>query len=143
MSLILVVGESGCGKSTFIRRHFNQPSQEAYVTVGIDFGRISKDDKMIEFWEIAGFEKNASFKRISEPFLESHLKNIELLFVVFNTSDPGSLSNSLKYIKWLQEHQCMINAIQLIGNKTDLGIHPAYSATDCKFTNNKMEQQEQ
>ena len=78
MSLILVVGESGCGKSTFIRRQFNQPSQEAFVTVGIDFGRLSSNGEMIEFWEIAGFEKNTSFKNISEPFLESHLKIIDL-----------------------------------------------------------------
>ena len=137
MSIIVIVGESGSGKSTFIRRYFNQPSVEAYVTVGIDFGRLQVDDQAIEFWEIAGFEKNNSFKRISEPFLASHLQKIDLLFVVFSSSDPGSLSCSLKYIKWLQEHQCVVKEIQLVGNKSDLGIHPAYSATDCKFTNNK------
>ena len=129
------VGESYCGKTTFIRNYFNNVKETAYATVGIDFGRIIKNNEVIEFWEIGGHERILSFKRIAEPFLKSHLSIIDVLVVLFNASDPTSLSQSLKYIEWLQSHNCTIKIVKLVGTKTDLGIHTVYSTTDCLYTN--------
>eukprot|EP00834_Sanchytrium_tribonematis_P002274 NODE_66_length_25735_cov_0.318497.p20 type:complete len:147 gc:universal NODE_66_length_25735_cov_0.318497:14136-13696(-) len=135
MSIFLLVGENKCGKSTFIRNYFNQLQSESYATVGIDFGRFKKGPKWIEFWEIAGFENNLSYKRIAEPFLETHLSCIDILYVIFDASEPSSLGKSLKYMDWLHSHKCEIKEMKLIGTKTDLGIHPAFSATNCIYTN--------
>eukprot|EP00835_Amoeboradix_gromovi_P000216 NODE_7_length_48057_cov_0.322240.p25 type:complete len:145 gc:universal NODE_7_length_48057_cov_0.322240:3436-3870(+) len=129
------VGECQCGKSTFIRNFFDSENVESYATVGIDFGRVKEKDRVVEFWEIAGHEYSQSFKRIAEPFIASHLHSIDVLFTVFNSSDPASLSASLKYIEWLQMHHSIIGKVLLVGTKSDLGIHSVYSGTDCIFTN--------
>ena len=136
MTLLVFVGESSSGKSTYIRNYFNSKIKNAFITVGIDFGRIEDVEKkdIIEFWEIAGFEHSPSFKAIAEPFLATHLQVIDELFIIFDASNPASLQNSLLYIDWLQGHHCQIIKMSLIGNKTDLGIHPVYSATNCTFT---------
>ena len=87
---ILVVGDPGTGKSSFIRRCVYDSFEKNYkTTIGVDFfaKTIKVDDETsvhLQFWDLAGQERFGSVNRI-------YFKNTSAAFVIFDVTRPNTI----------------------------------------------------
>lgn len=96
---ILVIGELGTGKTSFIRRYVhNFFSQNYRATIGVDFALkvINWDQKTIirlQLWDIAGQERFGNMTRV-------YYKEAAGAFVVFDVTRNATFD---AVIKWKQD----------------------------------------
>ncbi len=119
---VVVIGDSGVGKTTIVKRFLGEPFSEIYIkTLGVDF--YSKSEiynfkgvgKVKIFWDIHDFGGQPTFSSIRRlAYFGAHAG-----IVVFDVSNVQSFKN-LKY--WLEEFVtfCGVRPILLVGNKIDL-----------------------
>eukprot|EP00026_Physarum_polycephalum_P014456 Phypoly_transcript_14970.p1 GENE.Phypoly_transcript_14970~~Phypoly_transcript_14970.p1 ORF type:complete len:211 (+),score=31.22 Phypoly_transcript_14970:200-832(+) len=115
---ILVIGDSGVGKSCMLLRFADNSFTDSYIsTIGVDFKirTINLDGKKIklQIWDTAGQER---FKTITT----SYYRGAHGLIIVYDITSMDSF-NSIK--KWLVdvERFASPNVLKLIvGNKNDL-----------------------
>lgn len=118
---ILVVGDSGVGKSCMLLRFADDIFTESHIsTIGVDFKIQTltlEDGKMakLQIWDTAGQDR---FRTITS----SYYRGAHGILVVFDLNDPHSFEN-VPY--WLAEidHYCSSNCppkLILVGNKSDL-----------------------
>ena len=93
---ILVIGDSGVGKSSFLLRYTDDTFIENHIpTIGVDFkirtiilgGKTIK----VQMWDTAGQER---FKAISQTFYHG----AHGIFLVFDVTDSDSFYNIQKWI---------------------------------------------
>jgi len=116
---IIVVGESGCGKSSLLNQYVDKVYNESFVsTIGVDFkfksitlnsGKTAK----LQLWDTAGQER---FKTI----VASYWRSADGVVFVFDLTDLASFEAvkhwALEADKYLRPGSQKI----LVGNKTDL-----------------------
>lgn len=115
---IIFIGESGCGKTSIIKRYCDDVYSEHYrATIGVDFSvkKIQyKDTKYtIQVWDVGGQERFGSMTRI-------FYKKSAVAFIVFDLTNINSF-NRCKF--WKDDIEKNINTeifYYLIGNKSDL-----------------------
>jgi len=120
---ILVIGDSGVGKSCMLLRFADNSFTDSYIsTIGVDFKirTIELDGKKIklQIWDTAGQER---FKTITT----SYYRGAHGLIIVYDITSMESF-NSIK--KWLVdvERFASPNVLKLIvGNKSDLSTRRA------------------
>lgn len=115
---LLLIGDTGSGKSSLLSRHCDDEFKSTYIsTIGVDFKikTILKNDKMVkmQIWDTAGQER---FRTITT----SYYRGADGVLIVFDITDRQSF-DSLK--SWHEE--CMRfckkdSKIIIIGNKLDL-----------------------
>ena len=114
---ILVIGDSGIGKSCLIKKYSTNIFDEATsTTVGIDFSvkMFRFDDKLVKvlIWDTAGQEK---FRTVATPTY----RNTNGIMLVYDTTNIKTFEN----IKtWFDETKLYCDKVDmiLVGNKTDL-----------------------
>ncbi len=115
---ILLIGDSGVGKSCILLRFTEDTYSEAYIsTIGVDFkiktielgGKIIK----LQIWDTAGQER---FRTITS----SYYRGAHGIIIVFDLTDLESFENIKQWLheinRYAYNNVCKI----LVGNKSDL-----------------------
>jgi len=115
---IIIVGDSGVGKSNMGTRYINNEFQlDTRTTVGVEFFtkniNINKTNIRAHIWDTAGQEK---FKAITK----SYYKGAKGALVVYDITRKESFDNVDKWISDLKANGENDLVITLIGNKCDL-----------------------
>jgi len=114
---ILVVGDSGVGKSCLLQRFVDNNFCENYMTtIGIDFKikTILLDGKKVrlQIWDTAGQER---FRAITKAYYRSAMGAV----LVYDITDKRTFDNIGKWINELNEFAPTNIPRILIGNKVD------------------------
>jgi len=124
MFKVLVLGEAGVGKTSFVRRYVNGQFSENYkATIGVDFSTkavnwTEKDRVDIFLWDLAGQERIRT--QVQSMFRETH----GAVFVYDITRSQES--NNIEEWKELLDEKCTLRGEQykcpciLLVNKCDL-----------------------
>merc|ERR1712227_720851 len=115
---LLLIGDSGVGKSCLLLRFADDTYTESYIsTIGVDFKirTIDVDGKTIklQIWDTAGQER---FKTITS----SYYKGAHGIIVTYDITDRDSFAKVSEWMSEVDKHaQENISRI-LVGNKKDL-----------------------
>lgn len=115
---LLVVGDSGVGKSSVLSRYFKSTfSQDLRTTVGVDYDicdiEINGKKVTLQVWDTAGQER---FRAITRSFY----RHAQGIFLVYDCCNIESLENAKNM--WLPDIRRYADAnanVMLIGNKMD------------------------
>lgn len=116
---ILLIGDSGVGKSCLLLRFADDTYVESYIsTIGVDFKVKTietPDGKAVklQIWDTAGQDR---FKTICA----SYYRGADGLVVVFDITDADSLTNVSKWISEAWANSDGDCSKILVGNKSDL-----------------------
>ncbi|KAL9644978.1 hypothetical protein ABK040_004471 [Willaertia magna] len=116
---VLLVGDSGAGKTSLILRYADDEYNESYQsTIGVDFkikNRPTKDNKIarLQLWDTAGQERFNSI-------VVSYYRGVNGIFVVFDLTNEQSFVNLTKWIQQIKSNASENVVIMLVGNKSDL-----------------------
>lgn len=127
---ILLIGDSGTGKSSLLQRYSENNFQNTYIsTIGVDFKikTIELDDKIIklQIWDTSGQER---FRSITS----SYYRNAHGIIIVYDTTDTSSFE-AVKM--WSNEVDTYSNEyVQrcIVGNKIDLIQQRVVFSSDVK-----------
>jgi len=115
---ILIIGDSGVGKSCFLLRFVDSAFSDTYIsTIGVDFKirSVELDGKLIklQIWDTAGQER---FRTITS----SYYRGAHGIIVMYDTTDNNSYENVRQWLKEIG-HYGSDNVVKLIvGNKSEL-----------------------
>lgn len=115
---ILMLGDSGVGKSSLINRWTLDTFSPTLVsTVGVDFKakKVPLDGKTlnVQVWDTAGQEH---FHKITQ----NYYKGCNGIMLIYDVSDKQTLDNVEYWVKKIKKHALDSVHVALIGNKTDL-----------------------
>jgi len=117
---VLVLGESGVGKSCIVRRYVhNTYDDDSIPTVGTDFARklVKTPDGFrvnLMVWDTAGQER---FRSLTTSFY----RGVHAFFVVYDVSDPQSFRTIEYWLEQIKVNATLPDALRiLVANKIDL-----------------------
>ena len=119
MFKLLMIGDSGVGKSSLLLRFANDEFQETYMsTVGLDFKirTVEIDDKLIklQMWDTAGQER---FRTITS----SCYRGAHGIMVVYSVTDKRTFDNVRHWLHEMEKYSDNESVVKLlVANKTDL-----------------------
>jgi len=135
MIKVLVIGDSGVGKSSFVVRYTDDIYINSYIsTIGVDFkvNKFEINNKIIkmQLWDTAGQER---FRTITY----SYYRGSHAVILVFDITNRDSFLNLNSWLNEINKYcNCDNIYITLIGNKTDLNDDRAVSFDEAnKFAN--------
>jgi len=115
---ILLIGDSGVGKSCLLLRFADDTYTESYIsTIGVDFKikTLEVNDKSVklQIWDTAGQER---FKNITA----SYYRGAAGIMVVYDVTDQVTFNNTKTWLGEIDRYACQsVNKI-ICGNKIDL-----------------------
>lgn len=114
---VLIVGESGVGKSSILLRFCEEPFVESYIsTIGVDFKiktlHINGKTYRLQIWDTAGQER---FKTITS----SYYRGSHGILLVYDVTDINSFKALSTWCEEIKKHVSDIGMI-IIGNKIDI-----------------------
>lgn len=115
---VLLIGDSGVGKSCLLLRYADSSHRETYVnTIGVDFKiktiKLGSKRIRLQVWDTAGQER---FRTITS----SYYRGAHGVMIVYDIAKQETFNN---LNKWLHEVETYANEgvlMILVGNKTDL-----------------------
>lgn len=115
---MLIIGDSGVGKSCLLLRYSDNEFSEVYIsTIGVDFKirTVEMDNKIIKLnmWDTAGQER---FKTITNTFY----RGAHGVIIVFDLTDLESFHNIKTWLDEIDRFGGGHVAKLLVGNKSDL-----------------------
>ena len=118
---VLLVGDSGVGKSSLLRRYVeNQFSESFASTVGVDVYQrrvqIGSAAVRLQLWDTAGQERYSSITA-------AYYRNTQALLLVYDVSSDASFAHLQRWLDDSQRHASHAHAdlpVVVVGNKTDL-----------------------
>ena len=117
---IIMIGESGVGKTSLIRRYTNNIFNSNHLeTIGIEF--YNKEEKIdnkiiqIKFWDTAGQE-------IFHSLTKNFYRKADGIIIVYDITNKESFESVQDWIKSIYDNIDTYKEIQmiLVGNKIDL-----------------------
>lgn len=127
---LVLIGDSGVGKSCLLLRFADDAFTESYITtIGVDFRfrTIRLDDKVVrlQIWDTAGQER---FRTITSAYY----RGADGIVLVYDTTDKTSFSHIDEWLlevnRYANENTCKI----LVGNKCDLNGEKQVSTADAQ-----------
>jgi Ras-related protein Rab-8A len=122
---LLLIGDSGVGKSSVLLRYCNDSYSESFITtIGIDFKikNIQLNSKQIklQIWDTAGQERFRSNTT-------SYLRGAHGIILMYNITDRNTFTSIRDWVEQIQMHADInVNKI-LVGSKCDLEDERAIS----------------
>ena len=115
---ILLIGDSGVGKTCLMFRFSDQKFQESYIsTIGVDFKMktLEVDGKKIrlQIWDTAGQER---FRTITS----SYYRGANGIIVIFDTTEEESFENVKHWLSEIERYATDGVSKMLVGNKCDM-----------------------
>ena len=117
LSLILI-GDSGVGKTCFFDRYFKNKFQRTIVNIGVDkeikFIKIGNEKYKLTVWDTAGAER---FRALPKKYYQ----NADGALLLFDVTQEDSFYNVSEWIKDVNENSNRENdvVIYILGNKID------------------------
>eukprot|EP00411_Alexandrium_monilatum_P014757 CAMPEP_0175256148 /NCGR_PEP_ID=MMETSP0093-20121207/38062_1 /TAXON_ID=311494 /ORGANISM="Alexandrium monilatum, Strain CCMP3105" /LENGTH=258 /DNA_ID=CAMNT_0016550501 /DNA_START=72 /DNA_END=846 /DNA_ORIENTATION=- len=114
---LLLIGDSGVGKSCLLLRFSDDTYQESYIsTIGVDFKirTFEQDGKTVklQIWDTAGQER---FRTITS----SYYRGAHGIIIVYDVTDKASFNNVHSWISEINKYAADgVNKL-LVGNKCD------------------------
>ena len=118
LSLILI-GDSGVGKTCFAERYFKNYFGTTLVSIGVDkdfkFIKIGNEEYKLTVWDTAGSER---FRALPKKYFQ----NADGVLLLFDVIDEKSFNNVSEWIKDVNENSDKENnvVIYILGNKIDI-----------------------
>jgi len=113
---IILLGDTGVGKSKICSVYFNNEKYSNEATIGIDFNfkniMINNTEYRIHIWDTAGQER---FRSI----VSSYFRDLDSTIIIFDINNLSSFNNIKLWIKDLERNSDN-KLIFLIANKIDL-----------------------
>eukprot|EP01088_Endostelium_zonatum_P014862 TRINITY_DN340_c0_g1_i1.p1 TRINITY_DN340_c0_g1~~TRINITY_DN340_c0_g1_i1.p1 ORF type:complete len:209 (+),score=50.28 TRINITY_DN340_c0_g1_i1:134-760(+) len=118
---ILLIGDSGVGKSALLLRFADDTYHESYIsTIGVDFKirTIKLDGKLVklQIWDTAGQEK---FRTITS----SYYRGAHGIIVAYDVTDEASFNHVTNWLQEIDKYTVgggvSVNKL-LVGTKTDM-----------------------
>jgi len=127
---LLLIGDSGVGKSCLLLRFADDTYTESYIsTIGVDFKirTIEQDGKTIklQIWDTAGQER---FRTITS----SYYRGAHGIIVVYDVTDIESFNNVKQWLHEIDRYACENVNKLLVGNKSDLTTKRAVTTEQAK-----------
>ena len=127
---LLIVGDSGVGKSNFLLRAVGEPYSESHNhTIALDFRlrRIKIKDKKyhLQIWDTAG-------QKCFQPVTTQYYRGSRGAFVVYDVTKRETFTNIKQWIQALDTHAGKKILKILIGNKCDLKNERAIEYSEAK-----------
>ena len=115
---VIVIGDSGVGKTTFISRLIDRFEENAASTFGVSYvtKELKIDDILVHFdiWDTAGQEKYHAVNRLF--YLES-----KICIIVYDITNKSTFNNACNFWYKAIKNEISDNIIiGLAGNKSDL-----------------------
>ena len=115
---LILIGNSGVGKSSILQRYMNKTFEESYkCTIGVDFLMKSVEVKgktvKLQLWDTAGQEKYKSM-------VASYYRGANVALVVFDITSRSSFESLPLWIENYYKNGPEQKNIILIGNKKDM-----------------------
>ena len=115
---LILIGNSGVGKSSIIQRYMKQTFEESYkCTIGVDFLmktlEIKNKTVKLQLWDTAGQEKYKSM-------VASYYRGANVALVVFDLTNHDSFDSLPLWIENYYKNGPEQKNIILIGNKKDM-----------------------
>jgi GTP-binding nuclear protein Ran len=114
---LILVGDGGVGKTTFVKRHQTGDFQKAYIpTMGVQVSQLTfqttHGSAIFNIWDTACQERFAGLR-------EGYYLEANCGIVVFDVTSPGSYRNVASWHRDLSR-VCPNIPIVLVGNKIDV-----------------------
>ena len=118
MAKVIILGDSGVGKTNFITRFCENKFKQSYVaTIGVDFKikSVTVDDKRykLQIWDTAGQER---FKNITQTYY----KGAAGIIVTFSIVDRTSFTNISRWMTQIENGAPQGVSRIIVGTKADL-----------------------
>ena len=115
---IIIIGDSGAGKSSFIYYFHNaQEKKNPQYTIGVEYSskiiKLKNKRIKLQIWDTAGQER---FKSITKAYY----RGAHGVFVMYDTTNIESYKNVNQWILDAREFSDPDISIMVIGNKCDL-----------------------
>ena len=115
---LLVVGDSGAGKSSLLLRFCDDQYMPNYIsTIGLDFKmkpvEIEGQTIRLQIWDAAGQER---FRSI----VAAYYRGAQGIALVYDLSDPESFRSVRNWMKQIESNTKNSVDLILVGNKSDL-----------------------
>jgi len=127
---LLLIGDSGVGKSCLLLRFADDTYTESYIsTIGVDFKirtlDLSGKTCKLQIWDTAGQER---FRTITS----SYYRGAHGIIVVYDVTDKESFNNVKHWMQEIEKYAADgVNKL-LIGNKCDLSSKKVVSYDEAK-----------
>lgn len=118
MFKLLLIGDSGVGKSCLLLRFADDTYTDSYIsTIGVDFKirTIELEGKVVklQIWDTAGQER---FRTITS----SYYRGAHGIIVIYDVTDKDTFTNVKQWLQEIDNFACEgVNKL-LVGNKCDL-----------------------
>lgn len=125
---LLVIGDSGVGKSSLLRRFVDDVYLPEHAsTIGVDFAQrtLSLDGKRVKLqvWDTAGSER---FRAVTSGYY----RGAHGIIVVFDVADKRSFEHVRYWIAEAGRHSPTTAQRMLVGNKSDLAGTTRFVSSD-------------
>ena len=116
---VILIGDSGVGKTCLIQQYTNQQFQEETVSTIAVSDKLTKEVKVgektikLEIWDTVGQEKFKSVNKI-------YMNQAKIALMVYDMTDQNSFNNLQNWYNELKDKNDSVEIIGVIANKSDL-----------------------